>query len=80
MIANRNRLAVVEAFYVSDDLRQDSAEPIADGDDASAIKLRRLGEAQPGQLFDGGTGEPCSRSGDHAPFANGNDALLRALV
>ncbi len=42
MIANRNRLAVVEAFYVSDDLRQDSAEPIADGDDASAIKLRRL--------------------------------------
>src|SRR5208283_4819067 len=42
MIANRNRRAVVEAFYVSDDLRQDSAEPISDGDDASTIKLRRL--------------------------------------
>ena len=42
MIANRDRLAVVEAFYVSDDLRQDSTEPIADGNDASAIKLRRL--------------------------------------
>ena len=42
MIANRNRLAVVEAFYVSDDLGQDTAEPVADGDDTSAIKLRRL--------------------------------------
>ena len=42
MIANRNRLAVVEAFYVSDDLGQDTTEPVADGDDASAIELRRL--------------------------------------
>jgi hypothetical protein len=30
------------SVYLSDDLRQDSAEPIADGDDASAVKLRRL--------------------------------------
>ena len=42
MITNWDRLAAVEAFYVSYDLRQDSAEPVADGDDASAIKLRRL--------------------------------------
>src|SRR4030095_16628927 len=46
MIANRNRLAVVEAFYVSDDLRQDLAEPISDGDDASAIELRWLAVQQ----------------------------------
>ena len=42
MIANRNRLAVVKAFYVSDDLSQDTTESVANGDDASAIKLRRL--------------------------------------
>jgi hypothetical protein len=42
MITNRDRLAVVEAFYVSDDLGQDTTEPVADGDDASAIELRRL--------------------------------------
>ena len=42
MITNRDRLAVVEAFHVSDDLRQDTTESVADGDDASPIKLRRL--------------------------------------
>ena len=42
MITNRNRLAVVEAFYVSDDLSQDTTESVADGDDTSAIELRRL--------------------------------------
>ena len=33
MVANRNRLAVVKAFDVSNDLRQDSAKLVADGDD-----------------------------------------------
>src|SRR5712692_46467 len=33
MITNRDRLAVVEAFYVSDDLSQDTTEPVADRDD-----------------------------------------------
>ena len=42
MITDRDRLAVVEPFYVSDDLGQDPTEPVADGDDTSAIKLRRL--------------------------------------
>ena len=42
MIANRDCLAVVEAFYVSNDLRQDTTESVPDGDDTSAIKLRRL--------------------------------------
>ena len=42
MIASRHGVAVIEAFYVSDDLGQDAAEAVADGDDASAIKLRRL--------------------------------------
>src|SRR5258708_7345103 len=40
MITNRDRLAVVEAFYVSTDLGQDTTEPVADGDDTSSIKLR----------------------------------------
>jgi len=30
------------AFYVSDDLSQDTTEPFADGDDARAIELRRF--------------------------------------
>jgi hypothetical protein len=42
MITSGNRLAVVEALYVSDDLSQDTTEPVADGDDTSAIKLRGL--------------------------------------
>jgi hypothetical protein len=46
MITNRYRLGVVEAFHVSDDLGQDTTEPVADGDDASAIKLRRFNVQQ----------------------------------
>jgi hypothetical protein len=42
MITNRDRPAVVGAFYLSDDLSQDSTEPVADGDDTSTIELRRL--------------------------------------
>src|SRR5258708_8165426 len=44
------------------------------------LRLSQFGAAQPRQLFDGRTGKPCSRTGDHAPFANGHDPLLRALV
>ncbi|MGH9517104.1 MAG: hypothetical protein ACRD3P_15660 [Terriglobales bacterium] len=51
-----------------------------EGDQLSRFGFHKFGAAQPRQLFDGRTGEPCSRSGDHAPFANGHDALLRALV
>jgi hypothetical protein len=40
MITNRDRLTVVEAFYVADDLSQDTTEPVADWDDTSAIELR----------------------------------------
>lgn len=46
MVASRNRLAVVEAFYVSDDLSQDTTESVADGDDTSAVELRRLNVQQ----------------------------------
>src|SRR6202035_2247156 len=46
MVTNGDRLAVVEAFYVSDHLGEDTTEPVADGDDASTIKLRRLNVQQ----------------------------------
>jgi hypothetical protein len=71
MIANRNRLAVVEALYVSDDLRQDSAEPISDGDDASAIKLRRL-DVQ--QIIDAAVGHLSLENVERGQFARLFDA------
>jgi len=57
MITNRDRLAVVEAFYVSDDLGQDTAEPVADGNDASATKLRWL-DLQ--EVIDAAVGHSCA--------------------
>ena len=57
MITNRDRLAVVEAFYVSDDLGQDTAEPVAAGNDASATKLRWL-DLQ--EVIDAAVGHSCA--------------------
>src|SRR5437660_8644185 len=66
MITNRNRLAVVEAFYVSDDLRQYSTEPISDGDDTSAIKLRRLDMQQ---IIDAAVGHLSLENVERSQFA-----------
>ena len=42
MVAHRHRVTVVEPLHVANDLCQDSAEAIADGNDADAIELRGL--------------------------------------
>ena len=42
VVAHRHGVAVIEPLYMANDLGQDAAEAVADGDNSSAIKLRRL--------------------------------------
>src|ERR1700683_1817989 len=66
MITNRDCLAVVEELHVSDDLGQDTTEPVADGDDASTIKLRRL-DVQ--QIIDAAVGHLSLENVERGQFA-----------
>lgn len=42
MVASRYGIAIVEAFYMANDLGQDASEAVPNGNHARAIKLRRL--------------------------------------
>jgi len=79
MITSRNRLAVVEALYVSDDLSQDTTEPVADGDDTSAIKLRWLNVKK---VIDAAVGHLSLKNVERSQFArffNAQPALYEQL-
>ena len=67
MIADRHGVAVIEALHMADDLGQDAAEAVADGDDASAIKLRWL-DVQ--QVIDASIGERALENVECGQFAS----------
>ena len=71
MITNRDRFAVVETFHVPDDLSQHPTEPVADGDDTSAVKLRRL-DVQ--QVVDAAVGHLSLENVERGQFARLLDA------